>query len=138
MTRAAPIENVGDLPGKKVFDQLGREIGPVGGVYNQDGDPMWVTVESSTGLASDRLVFIPLARLKEEEGQLRVPYSVQHINESPEVEASDELSGQDDYALRAYYSVSIGDDELTTQNDDSYASRVPEGDGPVKRSEPEH
>ena len=138
MTRAAPIENVGDLPGKKVFDQLGREIGPVCGVYNQDDDPMWVTVESSTGLATDRLVFIPLARLKEEEGQIRVPYSVQHINESPEVEVSDELSEQDDYALRAYYSVSIGDDELTTENDDSYASRVPESDGPVKKAEPEH
>src|SRR5579859_8046617 len=84
VTRAAPVENVGDLPGKKVFDQLGREIGPVCGIYNQGDDPMWVTVESSTGLASDRLVFIPLARLKEEEGQLRVPYSVQHIYESPE------------------------------------------------------
>jgi hypothetical protein len=137
MTAASPIEDVDELPGKPIFDALGQKIGAVGDIYVQDGDPMWVTIESSTGLFTDRLVFIPLARLKEEEGQIRAPYTAQHLNKSPEVQAGDELSEEDDRALRAYYSVGIGDAELRTQNDDSYASRVPDGEGPVKKASAE-
>jgi hypothetical protein len=137
MPTASPIDDVSGLPGKTVFDQLGQKVGVVHEIYTQDGDPMWVTVEASTGLAKDRLVFIPLARLKEEEGEIRAPYSTQHLNESPEVEAGDELSEEDDRSLRAYYSVGIGDAELRTDNDESYASRVPEGEGPVKKETPQ-
>ena len=132
MPTASPIEDVSALPGKTILDQLGRKLGEVRDIYTQDGDPMWVTVE-----ASDRLVFIPLARLKEEGGQIQVPYSANHINESPEVEASDELSEDDDLNLRAYYSVGIGDEELRSNNESSYASRVPEGEGPVKKDSPD-
>jgi sporulation protein YlmC with PRC-barrel domain len=133
MPSASPIDDVSDLPGKAVFDQVGNKLGEVKQIYSKDGDPMWVTIEASTGLASDRLVFIPIARLKEEEGEIRVPYSSQHITESPEIEPVDELSEEDDRSLRAYYSVGIGDGELRTDNEDSYASRVPDGDGPVKK-----
>jgi hypothetical protein len=138
MASASPIDDVADLPGKAVYDQLGRKLGTACEVYAQDGEPMWVTVESSTGLTTNRLVFIPLARLKEEDGQIRVPYTAEHINKSPEVEADEELSEDDDYSLRVYYSVSIGDRELRSNNDDSYASRVPEGEGPVKKHSPEN
>jgi hypothetical protein len=137
MASASPIENVAELPGKTVFDQLGQKLGTACEIYAQDGDPMWVTVESSTGLTTGRLVFIPLARLKEESGEIRAPYTAQHLNESPEVEASEELSEEDDRRLRVYYSVGIGDRELRTDNDDSYASRVPEGEGPVKKHSPD-
>ena len=138
MASASPIEDVADLPGKAVFDQLGRKLGTACEIYAQDGDPMWVTVESSTGLTTNRLVFIPLARLKEEDGEIRVPYTAQHINESPEVNASEELSEEDDRRLRGYYSVGIADRELRSDNDESYASRVPEGEGPVKKYSPEN
>lgn len=137
MPTASPIDDVNALPGKTVHDQLGRKLGEVREIYTQDGEPMWVTVEVSTGLANSRVVFIPLARLKEEEGTFQVPYSAKHVSDSPEVEAADELSEQDDSALRAYYSVGIGDGELRDENDKSYASRVPEGDGPVKKASPE-
>ena len=133
MASADPIEDVNELPGKTVFDQMGKKIGEVQEIYSQDGEPMWVTVESSTGMATDRLVLIPLARLKLEDEQIRVPYTAQHVNESPEVDTSDELSEEDDYSLRAYYSVGISDGELRTDNERSYASRVPAGDGPVKK-----
>ena len=137
MASASPIEDVAALPGRTIFDQLGRKLGTACELYAQDGDPMWVTVESSTGLATGRLVFIPLARLKEEGGEIRVPYSAQHVHESPEVQASEELSEEDDRSLRVYYSVSIGDSELRSNNEDSYASRVPEGEGPAKKYSPE-
>ena len=137
METASPIEDVGSLPGNTVYDQQGQKLGDIEEIYTQDGDPMWVTVQASTGLAASRRVFLPLARLKHEGGQIRTPYSAQHINESPEIEASDELSQEDDESLRAYYSVGIGDGELRTDNEGSYASRVPDGDGPVQKDTPE-
>ncbi len=133
MSDAYPVEDVSGLPGKTVFDHEGSKVGEVREVYTQDGDPMWITVESSTGLSTGRLVFIPLARLKQEDDQIRVPYSAQHVNDSPEIDAQDELSAEDDQSLRVYYSVGIGDEELRTDNEDSYASRVPDGDGPVTK-----
>lgn len=134
MPTASPIEDADALPGKTVHDQLGRKLGEVREIYVQDGEPMWVTVESSTGLGSGRLVFIPMARLKEEDGKIQTPYSAKHLNDSPEIEAADELSEEDDYKLRVYYSVGIGDGELRDENDRSYASRVPEGEGPVTKA----
>jgi hypothetical protein len=131
---ASPIEDVGSLPGKKITDQQGREVGKVCEIYEQDGDPMWVTVKSSTGMATDRVVFIPLARLKEEDDEIRVPYSLQHIQESPEVSPDGELSEEQDRDLRDFYSVDLGDEELRDSND-SYAAQVPESDAPVKKAE---
>jgi sporulation protein YlmC with PRC-barrel domain len=134
---ASPIEDVSALVGKPISDQLGQEVGKVREIYEQDGEPMWVTVESSTGMASNRVVFVPLARLKQENEEFRVPYSSQHLNESPEVNPDDELSEEDDRALRDFYSVDLGDQELRTDNEQSYASRVPEGDGAVKKAKQE-
>ena len=131
---ASTIEDVRSLPGQRVCDQDGLKIGKIKQLYSAgDGDSvMWVTVETSLGLANKRLVFIPLARLKHERNELRVPYSAQHVQSSPEVEAAERLSEGDDQALRAYYSISLADQELRTDND-PYAGQVPEGDGPVRR-----
>ena len=131
---ASPVEDPGSMREKKLMDQVGNEIGQVCEIYEQDGEPMWVAVKADTGMATDRLVFIPLARIKEEDGELRVPYSSQHLNDSPEVESDDELSEEEEHALRAYYSVSIGDGELRTDNE-SYAAQVPDSDAPSKKAE---
>ena len=133
-SRALPIEDMGSLPGKKITDQQGRDVGEICEIYEQDGDPMWVTVKSSTGMATDRVVFIPLARLKEENDELRVPYSIQHIQDSPEADPEGELSEEHDRALRDYYGVDLGDEELRDSND-SYAAQVPDSDAPVKKAE---
>ncbi len=133
-SQASRIEDVGSLPGKKIKDQQGNDVGEVCEIYEQDGDPMWVTVKSSTGMASDRVIFIPLARLKEEDDEIRVPYSVQHVQDSPEVEPEGELSEEQDRELRDFYSVDLGDQELR-QQEDSYAAQVPDSDAPVKKAE---
>jgi sporulation protein YlmC with PRC-barrel domain len=133
-SRALPIEDVGSLPGKKITDQQGQEVGKVCEIYEQDGEPMWVTVKSSTGMASDRVVFIPLARLKQEDEEIRVPYPVQHIQDSPEVSPEGELSEEQDRELRNYYSVDLGDEELR-ENNNSYAAQVPDSDAAVKKAE---
>jgi hypothetical protein len=76
-------------------------------------------------------VFIPLARLKDEGGELRVPYSKDHISETPEVESEDGLSEDCEAQLRAHYGIDRGDQELRSDNK-SYATLVPEGEGTSK------
>ena len=69
----APIADVNSLPGKKISDQAENPVGEVKDIYATDGYPMWVTVELASGIAKRRTVFIPLARIKDEDGELRVP-----------------------------------------------------------------
>jgi hypothetical protein len=131
---ASAIEDVNGLPGETVSDQEGHKIGKVKEVYavGDGGAPMWVTVETSTGLGRSRIVFVPIARLKHEHGKVRVPYSFQHIQSAPEVEPADELADRDDRALRDYYGIDLADQEVRSDNE-SYASLVPEGEEPATR-----
>jgi sporulation protein YlmC with PRC-barrel domain len=135
---ASAIEDVNELLGESVKDQDGRQIGKVKEIYTvgDENAPMWVTVELSTGIGRSKLVFVPIARLKEEGGEIRVPYSFRHVQESPDVEAADKLSAEDDQALRNYYAIGLGDQEMRA-NSDSYASLVPDGDGPATKADGE-
>jgi hypothetical protein len=127
---ASAIEDVSSLPGEAVSDQDGMEIGKIKRLYSigEDNSVMWVTVETAVGIGNRRELFVPLARLKHEDDELRVPYSAEHIQAAPEIEAGEELSERDDQALRAYYSVGLADQELRTDND-SYAGQVPDAEG---------
>jgi hypothetical protein len=130
----APVEDVTELPGKTVSDQYGVPIGEIEEIYaiGGDGHPTWVTVEMKIE-ARKRVVFVPLARLKrEDDDDLRVPYSAEHLASGPEVEPDDELAEEDEHALRSYYSIGVGDGELKSDNH-SYATLVPEEHGTSKR-----
>jgi hypothetical protein len=130
----APIEDVSSLPGKKISDQTESPLGKVKEIYATDGYPMWVAVEMSSGLAKKRTVFIPLARIKDEDGELRVPYSAQRIGDAPEVDDSDGISAECDRNLRDYYGIDTGDQELRADNK-SYATLVHEEGGEAQRVE---
>ncbi len=131
----APIEDVSSLPGKKLADQADNPIGKVKEIYaTEDGFPMWVAVEMSTGLAGRRTVFVPLARLKEEGGELRVPYSKQRLADAPEVAEGDGISAECDRELRDFYGIDTGDQEMRNDNK-SYAAVVPDEAGAAERVE---
>jgi PRC-barrel domain protein len=122
----APIEDVSSLPGKKITDQEENPIGEVKEIFaTEDGFPMWVSVEMSQGMSNKRTAFIPLARIKDENGDLRVPYSKDKIAESPEVDDSDGISEECDFQLRGYYGIGTGDQEMWSDNK-SYATMVTE------------
>ena len=133
---ASAIDDVSSLPGETVNDQDGRKIGEVKEIYavGEDETPMWVTIESATGLGRSRLVFVPLARIKKQQDEIRVPYSFAHVHESPEVEPTGELSEEDDRALRVYYAIGLADQELV-DSAQSYASQVPDEDGQAREVE---
>jgi len=132
---AAPIEDVSKLPGRKVSDQGQTELGQITDVYAMEsGFPMWVAVQTKAGIGHGPRVFVPLARLKEENGELRVPYGKAHILESPEVDAEDSISEEWDHALRTYYGIGAADQELSSDNK-GYATLVPDEAGPATRAE---
>ena len=132
----APIEDVSSLPGKKVSDQEDNTIGKIKEIYAIDGDgvPVWVTVEASLGMGKKRTVFIPLARLKDEDGELRVPYSKDHIEQTPEVDGSEGISPESDRQLRDHYGIDTGDQEMR-QDNNSYATLIPDEEGTAKLAE---
>jgi sporulation protein YlmC with PRC-barrel domain len=135
---ASAIDDANSLPGETVNDQDGRQIGKVQEIYvvGEDKAPMWVTIKGSTGLGRSRLLFVPLARIKRENDEIRVPYSAQHVHSAPEIEPGEELSEEDDRALRDYYAIGLGDQEMRA-NSESYARLVPDGDGPATKAEGE-
>lgn len=131
----APIEDVSTLPGKKLSDQMAKPIGKVTNIYaTHDGYPMWVGVDASPGMGGKRTVLVPLARLKDENGELRVPYSKQRIIDSPEVDADAGISAECDRELRDFYGIDAGDQEMRDDNK-SYAARVHENGGAAERVE---
>jgi hypothetical protein len=132
-----PIEDVSSLPGTELTDQEDCPIGKIGEIYAINGDgqhPMWVTVEATLGENERRTVFVPLARLKQEEGFVCVPYTREHILESPEVKDEGEIPPESEELLRAYYGIRPGEDELTTDNS-SYVTLVPDEEGTSQRVE---
>ncbi len=133
----APIEDVSTLPGKKVTDQEQNPIGKIKEIYaiGGDGDAMWVSVEAKFGMGDKRTVLIPLARLKDENGELRVPYSKDHIGNTPKLDDADTISPECDRALRDHYGIDRADQELRADND-SYATLVTEdSEGTAERVE---
>ena len=131
----AAIDDVGALPGRKVHDQERQAIGKVAHVYAVDGDgePMWIGIEASFGLFDKREIVVPLARLKEEDGDLLVPYSIDHIRRAPEIEA-DEIDEQADRRLRDHFGIDVADQELRDDNL-SYATLVTDQEGVARRAE---
>ncbi len=129
----APIDDVSALPGRKLTDQTDNPVGKVQAIYAMDdGYPMWVAVAMTTGLIGRRTVVVPLARLKDEGGQLKVPYSKKRIGESPSVDDGDGISAECDRTLRDYYGIDAGDQEMRTDNK-SYATAVSENGGTAAR-----
>jgi sporulation protein YlmC with PRC-barrel domain len=132
----APIEDVSSLPGKKVSDQQGTSIGKVKEIYatGDDKRPMWVEIEGSFGSRDSGTVLIPLARLKDENGDIAVPYSKDRIGDCPDVDTSDGISAESDRELRGYYGIGVGDQELRADNK-SYATLVADEPGEASRVE---
>jgi sporulation protein YlmC with PRC-barrel domain len=134
---ASAVEDVSSLPGKKLLDQVGQEIGEIKEIYAQggDGQPMWVTVEAKTGgMGGDTTVFVPLARIKQEGDDLVVPYSADHIENCPEIEGEDEISEEDERKLRDHYGIDRADQELRSDHR-SYATLIPEEDGTASKAD---
>ncbi len=128
------IEDVSSLPGRKVIDQDQSPLGEVKAIFATDeGFPMWIEIEVKTSLFNKQYAVVPLARIKEENEDVLVQYSKQHILSAPKPE-DDCISAECDRELRMYYGIGTADQEMWSDNA-SYATLVPEEPGPSKRVE---
>lgn len=135
MTEA--IEDVSELPGKTVTDQEENPIGEIKEIYAADGEePAWVGVEAKFGMNDKRMVLIPLARLKDEHGELRVPYSKEHIKNTPQLESDGEIDEEMGRKLRDHFGIDAADQELREDND-GYATLVPDSITAEKVDDPD-
>jgi hypothetical protein len=126
----APIEDVASLPGRTVYDQTRSELGEVESIYaTEDGFPMWIEVR-----ARERSVLVPLSRMKDEDGDVLVPYSRAHVLSSPEIDVADGISAEDDAHLRGFYAVGAADQEMW-QDNFSYATLVEKEIGKSHRAD---
>ncbi len=101
-----------DYHGKTLVDSEGEKIGTVSQLYEDTdtGAPEWVLVK--TGLLGTSETFVPVANATSEGDQLRVPYTKSQIKDAPNVEASGELSTEDEDRLYQHY----GLDRSTTRS----------------------
>lgn len=135
MTEA--IDDVTELPGKTVTDQEENPIGEIKEIYAAEGDePAWIAVEAKFGMGDKRMVLIPLARLKDEDGELRVPYSQEHIKKTPQLESDGEITEEEGRKLRDHFGIDAADQELRDDND-GYATLVPESMTAEKVDDPD-
>jgi hypothetical protein len=134
MSETTIIEHPENLVGERVHDQDGRSLGEIEDIYGigENGVPMWITLEISTGIGRKRRVFVPVARLKQEDGELRVPYSSRHLETAPDYDIADEVSDEHERALRDFYAIDLADAEQRSDNI-SYAAQVPSEEGPARR-----
>ncbi|HET9719528.1 MAG TPA: PRC-barrel domain-containing protein [Solirubrobacteraceae bacterium] len=134
---AAPVEEPDQLAGADVYNQVGEPLGSVRRLYGSGGDgpPSWVGVEVRTGMFGGRLVLVPLARLKQEDGQIRVPYDAQHLLDAPRIDAEEALTEEDLAALSDYFAVGRGD-QPSEDNPSSYASQMPDAADPPEKLAP--
>lgn len=128
---ATPIEEPEELTGSDVYDQIGEKVGSVQQLYStgEDDSPSWVGIDVSTGMLGSQLVLVPLARIKHEDGQVRVPYDRDHLLGAPEVTGEAQLSEEEHASLSDYYAVGRGD-QPAEDNPDSYAAQMPEESEP--------
>ena len=90
-------------------------------------------MRASFGLFKKQDIVIPLARLKEEDGELVVPYSLERIQATPEVDG-DEIDEADDRRLRDHFGIDTADQEVRSDNS-SYATLIPDEPATAKRVE---
>ena len=93
---------VQDYDGTAVIDAAGDKIGTVERSYVDDtGAVRMVSIKMGILRAKHRLV--PVDEVQPEEDTLRIPYTKQVVEDSPDVDADDTLEGETLERVRAYY-----------------------------------
>src|SRR4051794_41807934 len=84
--------------GRTVVDRDGDKIGRLEELYlDEDDRPAWAAV--ATGLFGRRQSLVPLADLRPDGDDLRVPYEKDRVKDAPNVDPDDRLSGEEEDRL---------------------------------------
>lgn len=90
--------------GRTVRDPDGEKIGTVGEILLDEGDrPAWAGVR--TGLFGRSESFVPLAEMRERDGDVVVPFGADRIKDGPRVDPDASLTQAEEDRLYAHYGV---------------------------------
>jgi hypothetical protein len=97
------------MRGCSVVDEADEEIGAMQRVYLDDdtGAPEWVLV--AYGTLRQRFNFVPLQGASVEDGVIRVPFSKDMVQHSPDMDADGHLSESEEAELYSYYGLPYGE-----------------------------
>jgi uncharacterized protein (TIGR02271 family) len=106
-----------ELTGANVTGHNGEKLGKVDNVYmdNETGRPEWASVK--TGMFGGHVSLVPLATAEYRDGDLRVPYSKQQVQDAPHHDPGKELSVDDERELFSHYGVEYGGDTATARSE---------------------
>ncbi|WP_240720992.1 PRC-barrel domain-containing protein [Pseudarthrobacter sp. NamE2] len=98
-------ETIEDLLNRNgnVIGSDGEKIGSIGQLYADDdtGEPTWVTVK--TGLFGTSQSFVPVEGAHTQGEDLVVPYTKEHVNDAPRVDADGHLTPEEEDRLYTHY-----------------------------------
>jgi uncharacterized protein (TIGR02271 family) len=129
---------VNDLIGRKAVDPTGNKIGTVDTVYVDEvsGEPTWLAI--ATGWFGTRVSMAPLAgSYLAGDDDVVVAYPKDTVKEAPNVEAARALERDEEYALYAYYGMSIKPTRDQKTGSGSARRRDSGSDDAMTRSEEE-
>ena len=96
------MERITEARGAPVYDASGEKIGTVEEVFHDidTNRPEWVGI--GTGFFGTKRVLVPLESAELKDDGLHVPYSKDHVKDSPDID-SDEISEETEQELYSYY-----------------------------------
>ena len=107
MANAMTMERITEARGEPVYDVDGDKIGAVDEIFYDTGtgQPEWIGI--GTGFFGTKRVLVPLESAEFRDDGLRVPYSKDMIEDSPDVDG-DEISDRTEQELYSYYQLRGG------------------------------
>jgi stress response protein YsnF len=109
------IDTVLNWRGRTIVDQGGEKIGTFEEIYldAQTEQPEWAAVKS--GLFGRRYRFVPLSEAEEQDKEtLRVPFTKEHVDNTPDVDADGELSQEEEARLYEHYGIDYSQEASAT------------------------
>lgn len=96
------VDTVLGWRGRTVRDRQGEKLGKLGDLYlDADDRPAYAGV--STGLFGTRESIMPLAGVREEDGDLHVPFDGELVRDAPNIDPEAVLSPEEEDALARHY-----------------------------------
>jgi PRC-barrel domain protein len=98
-------EQILKFRGENLCDRAGEKIGSIEHIYldADTNEPAWAVV--SIGLFGTGSTFVPLSEASESDGALQVPYDKARIKDAPQVDATGQLTKEEEANLHAHYGV---------------------------------
>jgi uncharacterized protein (TIGR02271 family) len=89
--------------GGTAVDRDGEKIGTIDEIYAdaETGKPEWLAVKTS--MFGSKVSFVPIAEASDADGDVRVPYDKQQVNDAPQAEPDGELSQDEEAGLYRHY-----------------------------------